>query len=240
MNNCLLDPGSSWAAALTKTYFTSPSSPWAKAAPQLIDFCNQTTVTWNNTAMPCNPVGRDSSGTYPTANQTGNCSGLPTSNFVNVVALDKPTSVFRLFNNLYPSPTGGMLSTGYVFAMNTINVLRYTNLSAQVNDVIRGDFGVASTSPLYTDVTDFVSCPRSQVGIQSPSTSAPTRAIFNSFIAGGHVRGIISRELPATYPKDGYHTESYRPKRGHRSTGGHHLSGGHHTNLGHHHHHHKH
>ena len=166
-----------WSAALNKTYLTSPTSPWAKAAPQLIDFCSWTNVTWNGTVMQCNPVGSDASGTYPTPSQTGNCSGLPTSNFANFIVIDRPLSKFRLFNNLYPSPTGGSLSTSYVFAMNTMNVLYYTNVSAQVKNVNGGDFGVASTSPLYKDVRNFVSCPRNQVGIQSPSTST----VFNSF-----------------------------------------------------------
>ena len=169
------------ATALTKTNLPSPTSP---LAPQLIDYCSQTNVTWNGAVLQCNPAGSDASGPYPTPSQTGNCSGLPTANFANFIVIDRLASKFRSFNAVYSSPTGGLVSTGYVSAMNTINVLYYTNVTAQVNNVNLGDFGVPSTSPLYKKVINFVSCPLSQVGIQPSSTSAVT--VFNSFKAGVH------------------------------------------------------
>ena len=211
-NNCLNDPGSFWADDLTKVYMPSPA--WQQAAPWLVNFCAQTSVTWNGVTGSCNPVN-DGTFTsplthkvdptpFPSASVTGNCSGLVTENSISTIVIDRgnqwanwflrDSHVMSLANNY----TNYQLD--YLYNMNTFAVTNYANMSVLFNDFANGDWGVDNPSfPLYTDFDNFNSCPLRQVGIQAVNPFSISASTYNSLIAGPHVHHVLHQALPSDH-----------------------------------------
>lgn len=161
-NNCLNFPGSVWAKAYYSTYDTPA---WRQIAPYLTNLCSETSVN----GVECNPSGGFD------ATVSGNCSGLPTGNVVNIINVDGSK-----FN---PSYYGGC---GDVLNAEKLNTLTYTNISSltsQFDGFADFDFGVSNfQSPIYARINGFKSCPRSKVGIQKTLSLVAQMKSFNSVV----------------------------------------------------------
>ncbi|GJP42358.1 hypothetical protein CLOM_g1932 [Closterium sp. NIES-68] len=146
INHCGKDPGTYWER-MRQRYYNSPEInklwPWMKHV------CQQTRIG----SQSCNPKGHQAL----TSKQTGACSGLPTENDVELIAVDADTS--RSDEYRY---------CGRVPAANKVNrqvLYRYTGDEMQFRDYKNGDYGVEAGSIVYKKHKGFVSCPRGRVGI---------------------------------------------------------------------------
>ena len=211
-NNCLNDPGSAWAKALS-TFMTSPG--WNDIAPWLRDFCNQTEITFNGVTTPCNPLkgsnlidqrtGLVDPGPYPATNVSGACSGYATGNSVNVIVVNASKANFNFFDNgayIDASNVTQNYSTSHTFKMNAQSATYYDDSSLKLNDYAGGDWGIDDlSSPVYSDTDNFVSCPLRSVGIQSSATKVFNikKSTFKSFRAHRNTYAILNRDLPPSY-----------------------------------------
>ena len=211
-NNCLKDPGSAWAKALS-TFMTSPG--WNDSAPWLRDFCNQTEITFNGVTTPCNPpkdlnlidrrTGKVDPGPYPATNVSGACSGYATGNSVNVIVVNSPKANFNFFDNgayVDASNVTQNYSMSHTYKMNAQSATYYDDSLLKLNDYVGGDWGIDDlSSPIYSDTDNFVSCPLRSVGIQSSATKVFNikKSTFKSFRARRGTHAILNRHLPPSY-----------------------------------------
>ncbi|CAI5476685.1 unnamed protein product [Closterium sp. Yama58-4] len=146
--NCLKKPGSYWEAMRLKYYNSAAINT---AYPYLQQICTQTQV---NGGMYCNPD------TSLNATTTGNCSGLPTENNLDLVTISNNTE-----------------SMGYDNCLAVDNVDILSNLTqipipypkkAGFRNLRRNDFGLKTGSLLYKFRPRFKSCPRRYSGPRRP------------------------------------------------------------------------
>eukprot|EP00850_Spirogloea_muscicola_P014867 SM000110S18874 [mRNA] locus=s110:36236:38473:+ [translate_table: standard] len=152
--NCVTAPGTDWEQQ-RKAHFSSPV--FQAAYPWLSNFCKITEVNGFN----CNAPGG------LTAEQTGNCSGMPTGNLwesVVVAAKNKHNPELYFVNTLPALPF-----------VNTIKYARFDGVDAPTvgknnslgfRDAANSDYGLKHNSAIYQTFPTFFSCPRAAVGPQ--------------------------------------------------------------------------
>eukprot|EP00270_Netrium_digitus_P017990 TRINITY_DN6760_c0_g2_i1.p1 TRINITY_DN6760_c0_g2~~TRINITY_DN6760_c0_g2_i1.p1 ORF type:complete len:600 (+),score=109.62 TRINITY_DN6760_c0_g2_i1:70-1800(+) len=149
-NNCLMKPGYCWGLKMEMIY---QSDEIKQQFPWMSHFCEQTSVEYKGTTIPCNDVGDDP----PTV--TGNCSGIPVLNEFELVGVtdEANTSPF-----LYAS------CDTISAVQKTTDMAYYQTTAAEAKfiDPANGDYGIAdaATSSIMSQFPSFRSCPRSEVG----------------------------------------------------------------------------
>eukprot|EP00475_Leptophrys_vorax_P018912 TRINITY_DN25830_c0_g3_i1.p1 TRINITY_DN25830_c0_g3~~TRINITY_DN25830_c0_g3_i1.p1 ORF type:complete len:354 (+),score=-20.35 TRINITY_DN25830_c0_g3_i1:138-1064(+) len=145
--NCGLHYGRYWDAMRNRYYNSDAiNTRW----PWFPRVCMETSIRGH----PCNV---DEPGTY-SANDTGNCSGLPTDNHLSLIITNRgfTETYFRACERI---PTIGNFST--VEHVNVTDVQ-----SALFLNYVENDLGVREGSSIYDKVPDFKSCPKADVGPQ--------------------------------------------------------------------------
>ncbi|GJP72359.1 hypothetical protein CLOP_g3101 [Closterium sp. NIES-67] len=161
VNNCAKKPGTYWEEMRIK-YYNSPiinrKWPWFK------QICQAKTVN----GMKCNT---DARGTL-TGAQTGHCSGLPTHNTVNLIAVN--TTDYEMgyrYCERLPTVLSGKFNDHSIMRIQRPRRAAFINYR-------QNDLGIASkNSVIYTKFPKFKSCPRSDVGPKR----VPDAFYFNSY-----------------------------------------------------------
>ena len=133
-----------------------PPSPFrSQISPWFSTLCTATTAN----GYPCNPPGGYN------ANDSANCSGIATDNFMDVV-LVSPVATNTPPSYLFCDPS--------VYRMNNLSYISKDTLFFQFLDATNNNLGVKPTSPVYSLQPDFRSCDRQSVG--------PTKQTFEQYI----------------------------------------------------------
>lgn len=103
----------------------------------------------------CNPPGAVS------AAGTGNCSGLPVDNKVDLVTVDNPKNAPAFFTYQYCASHTGVPN------INTFSSVDITNPdSAGFSSYFQNDLSLQPSSPVFKARPKLLSCPRQYVGVQ--------------------------------------------------------------------------
>lgn len=170
-NNCGHFPGNVWAQKIRDFYQTPRIK---KAYPYLTDICTRTSIR----GIYCN-AGTDR---LHSAKVTGNCSGLPTENYVELVSATVDGSQKKAFfqDNCRPFPS--------VMKLNSIKYYNTSISKAGFNSISTRDFGLAHSrfSAIKRVFPAFRSCPKKLIG--------PKRVAFRFYFS------LFNINLPQTRP----------------------------------------
>ena len=112
-------------------------------------------------SKPCNPPGAMA------GSLTGNCSGLPVDNSVDLVTVANPRNRPASFSYRYCEAHTGVPNLN---AFSSVDILDGTK--AGFNDYAANDLGLKAASPVYNARPQFLSCPRKYVGQQKFSLNS--------------------------------------------------------------------
>ncbi|CAI7775012.1 unnamed protein product [Closterium sp. NIES-53] len=142
--NCLKDPGNYWDRMRAKYYSTAVFQqrwPWMK------NTCSETSIN----GVPCNT---NAPGTLKDT-ETGNCSGLPTNNYIDLVLVDVQDADmnYRYCEQLPNVPK-----------LNTHRHINVSSTAALFIDYANNNLGVRKGSDILKKRPRFQNCPMKLVG----------------------------------------------------------------------------
>ena len=132
--------------------------PFSQTYPWWNTICSRTTAV---NGKPCNPPGATA------GSLTGNCSGLPVDNSVDLVTVANVRNKPADFRYNYCSAHTGVPN---VNSFSSVDIADGTK--AGFNDYEANDLGLKAASSLYTARPRFLSCPRKYAGQQKFSLNS--------------------------------------------------------------------
>eukprot|EP00850_Spirogloea_muscicola_P022481 SM000297S10935 [mRNA] locus=s297:26330:30094:- [translate_table: standard] len=112
-------------------------------------------------------------GTNLTAEQTGNCSGMPTGNLWQSVVLAATSTSRPQMYGTDILPTLPLINSIQYLDFNESDAVTANSANGlQFADVANNDYGLPSTSPIYDTFSNFPSCPRAKAGPQAVLASS--------------------------------------------------------------------